>query len=333
MAGPLRFRRSPQQWSEKRVRRALLSELDETMGATMSGSWFKPPGGYTACRFTMDNGDFALFCWTDSEAYWLGNTQTPSVLWRTDKYSFDEVPYPVARWAQRELLADLKDTDPWLAGYDHVAWYFLPVFFSKDGRETTRRYFYDHSSGFPDADRDEAIQFYEDLLDTGLLDEYRYTMASKLGTSARLDQTRMDATMGEFNAARLLIDAGYELVPEIDVHTGHTLDFRALKDTEDVIVEVTRPRPPTKRVANTPTAAVRDTAATKTNGQLSEHHDAVLFVDCTSFRDDEWNAVAGEQPNVHHEPAVVFRARPDGSFSGYKKGAVPLSLDGVIDWA
>ncbi|MFC6731329.1 MULTISPECIES: DUF5784 family protein [unclassified Haladaptatus] len=333
MAGPLRFRRSPQSWSEKRVRRELLSDLDEAMGATMSGSWFKPPTGFEARRFTMENGDFALFCWNDNEAYWLGNTQTPSALWRTDKYSFDEVPYPVARWAQRELLADLKETDPWLASYDHVAWFFLPVFFSKDGRETTRKFFREHASGFPDADPDEAIQFYEDLLDTGLLDQYRYTMASKLGTSARLDKTRMDATMGEFNAARLLIDAGYELVPEIDVHTGHTLDFRAIKGETDVIVEVTRPRPPTKRVANTPTAAVRDTAATKTEGQLSEHHGAVLFVDCTSFRDDEWNAVAGEKPDVHHEPAVVFRARPDGTFRGYKKGGLPLDLDSAIEWA
>ena len=56
----------------------------------------------------------------------------------------------------------------------------------------------------------------------------------------------------------------------------------------------------------------------------------VLFVDCSSFRDDEWAALADERPGVRHKPAVVFRMRPDGRVEGYQKGSVPLDLDGLI---
>jgi len=41
------------------------------------------------------------------------------------------------------------EEDPWLAAYDHLAWFFLPVFFSKDGRESTRNFFREHAAGFP----------------------------------------------------------------------------------------------------------------------------------------------------------------------------------------
>jgi len=112
-----------------------------------------------------------------------------------------------------------------------------------------------------------------------------------------------------------------------------TDDFRAAVDDHHSIVEVTRPRPPTQRAASTAVAAVRETAETKTSGQLSEHGGgAVLFVDCSSFHDDQWQAVRGEQPEVRHRPAVVYRVRPDGRAEGYSKGAVPLDLDGAIEW-
>lgn len=281
----------------------------------------------------MDNGDVALFARRDGDAYWMGNTETPQSLWKTDKYGWREIPYQVSRWAQRELLADLHEEDPWLADYPYISWFFLPVFMSKDGRESTRAFFREHAAGFPDAGRRESMRFLESFLRTGALDDYRHTMSGKLGTSTHVDRVRMSATIGEFVAAKLLVDASYEVTPEIEVVTGHSLDYRAKDEHTNVLVEVTRPQPPANRVAAGPVAAVRDTAETKTNGQLAEHGGgAVLFVDCSSFRDDNWAAVVGERPEVRHRPAVVYRARPDGRVEGYSKGSVPLDLDGVIDF-
>ena len=330
MAGPLRFRRSPQSWNEQRVRERLLRPLDDTIGARLEQPWFDPPSGYEARRLEMHNGEFALFVWNDGEAYWLGNTTTPEVLWRTDKYDFTEVPYGVARWAQRELLARLEVVDPWLAAYDHVAWFFLPVFCSKDGRTTTRRFFDEHAAGFPDATREEALAFYDAALSTGMLDDHRYTMASKLGTSQGLDLGRMAATMGEFTVAKLLDDAGVAFEPEIELDSGYALDY--LVEGEH-LVEVTRPLPPARRDrADTPIAALRETAGAKNSDQLQAHPDATLFVDCSSFRDDEWAAVRAERPAVSHDPTVVFRARPDGRIEGYRHGTLPFELNGAVDW-
>ncbi|WP_122088801.1 DUF5784 family protein [Halalkalicoccus subterraneus] len=333
MARPLRFRHSPQSWSEDRLHRDLFHPLDDALGARCSTPWFSPGGHYDARRFDMDNGDTALFIWDAEEAYWMGNTQTPSTLWRTEKYTFEEVPYHVARWAQRELLAELHEAEPWLAAYPHLSWFFLPVFCSKDGRETTRGFFREHAVGFPDSTRGEACGWYESILHTGVLDEYRYVMASKLGTSDRLDPVRMSATMSEFTVAHLLTDAGYEITPEIEVTTGHSIDFRAEKDGTGTLVEVTRPLPPTRRAANTAVAAVKETAETKTSGQLAEHGGGItLFVDCSSFRDDEWAQVSGEQPAVGHRPAMVFRARPSGRIEAYSTGSLPVGLDETVEW-
>ena len=305
----------------------MFQPLDANLGATAVDPWFKPPGGYESRRFDVDNGDTALICWNEEGAYWMGNTETPSSLWKTDKFGFEEVPYPVARWAQRELLAQLHAESPWLEPYPHVSWFFLPVFLSKDGRETTREFFRDHAAGFLDATRDEALSFYESALRTGALDDYREEMAGKLGTSEYLDLVRMTAAMGEFDVAKILVDAGYDIVPEIEVTTGHSIDFRAVGEEEASLVEVTRPLPPEQRAADTPVAAVRDTAATKTNGQLEAHAGGVtLFVDCTSFPDDDWATILGERPEVRHRPAVVCRVRPDGRVEGYTKGEVPLDL-------
>lgn len=292
----------------------------------MGRPWFAPPSEYEARRLEMDNGDLALFAWGE-EAYWLGNTETPEALWRTDKYTFAEVSYPVARWAQRELLATLAEEAPWLAAYEYVSWFFLPVFFSKDGRETTRAFFRDHAAGFPDSDRETALSFYEEALATGTLDDFRYTMASKLGTSEHVDMVRMRATMAEFNAAKLLSDAGYAFTPEVAMDSGHALDFRV--HDPDVLVEVTRPEPPTRRRAGTPAAALRETVDGKRGDQLQAHSEAVIFVDCSSFRDDEWNAVAAERPHPGHEPAVVYWLRPDGRTEGYTCGDVGLSVPGL----
>ena len=336
MASPLRFRRSTERWSDEKVERDLYEPLDEKFGAQLLTPHYVGPSGYETRRLEMGNGDIALFCWDpDGEAYWLGNTETPSALWRTEKYTFDEIPYPVARWAQRELLADLRTEDPWLADYTHLSWFFLPVLFSKDGRHSTRTFFREHAAGFPDATRDDGLSFYESFLRTGALDEHRYEMASKLGTSPQVDPVRMASAMSEFTAAKLLTDAGYDVTPEIEVTTGHSLDFRAVSPGggESPLVEVTRPRPPTRRHADTPVAAVRETAETKTSGQLQHHGGgAVLFVDCSGFRDDEWAAVRGEQPEVRHRPAVVFRARPSGAVEAYRKGSLPLDLGGAVEW-
>ncbi|MDG5777945.1 DUF5784 family protein [Haloarculaceae archaeon H-GB2-1] len=335
MAGPLRFRRSSERWTESRVQSALLKPLDQRFGATMTTTWYKLHGPYETRRLEMDNGDLALFAWSTPEAtgsppeaYWLGNTETPETLWRTDKYTFDEVSDPISEWAERELFAQLEHDDPWLAANEHLTRFFLPVFCSKDGRDTTREFFREHASGFPDADRDDGLAFYDRLMSRGLLDDHRYTMAAKLGTSERLEVDRMCSTMAEFNAAKLLADAGHDFVPEVEMDSGHALDFRV----GDTLVEVTRPKPPRRRNAGTPQAAVRQTVGSKTSGQLDVHDDAFLLVDCTSFRDDEWNAVRAEQPAVGHEPTVVFRMRPDDHAEGYAVGDVPLDLGGGIRW-
>lgn len=332
MARPLRFRHSPQTWSEQRVRREILQPLRSNIGARAVSPRHEIGADWETHRFEMQNGDVALFARTGQEAYWMGNTETPSALWRTDKYGWREVPYHVARWTQRELLSTLHEEDPWLADYPHLSWFFLPVFMSKDGREATRAFFREHAAGFPDAGRRETTRYFEEFLSTGVLDEYRHVMSGKLGTSTHVDRVRMSAAMAEFIAARILTDAGYDVEPEIEVTTGHSLDFRATDADTNVLVEVTRPQPPRNRSAAGPVAAIRDTAETKTDGQLAEHGGgAVLFVDCSSFRDDAWNAVRGEQPEVHHRPAVVYRVRPDGRVEGYRKGAVPLDLSAVVD--
>ncbi|WP_226011268.1 DUF5784 family protein [Halomicrobium salinisoli] len=327
MAGPLRFRRSTDQWTPERVHNEIYQPLDANLGAEMDSAWFAPPNGYEARRFAMDNGDTALFCWSGDDAYWLGNTETPEVLWRTDKYTFEETAYPIARWAQRELLAQLEVEDPWLAEYNHVSWFFLPVFFSKDGRDSTRNFFREHAAGFPDATREDGLAFYEAFLSTGVLDDYRYTMASKLGTSAGVDLTRMQATMGEFNVAKLLADAGHGFEPEVELGSGHALDFQV----DDVLVEVTRPQPPRRRTVNSPIAAVKASGDAKTRDQIAVHGNAALFVDCSSFPDDEWHRIRGERPDVGHEPAVVFRTRPSGRTEGYVKGRLPLDVGGILE--
>jgi len=334
VARPLRFRRSRERWSEDRVRETVLRPLDRNLGATAVDPRHDPTAGYTGHRFEMDNGDLALFARDEQEAFWMGNTETPASLWETDKYGWTEVPYPVARWAQRELLPTLTEEAPWLEPYTHLTWFFLPVLMSKDGGETTRRFFSEHAAGFPDADRDEALAYYESFLHTGALDPYRETMAGKLGTSDRLDLTRMRATMAEFTAARLLVRSGYEIVPEVELATGHALDYRATRgETADggTLVEVTRPQPPARRAASTPVAALRETVAGKADGQLREHGGVVLFVDCSSFPADAWRTLLTRCPAVRHRPTVVFRARPDGTTEGYRDGSIPLDLP-EIEW-
>jgi hypothetical protein len=160
-------------------------------------------------------------------------------------------------------------------------------------------------------------------------------MAGKLGTSASLDLVRMSAAIAEFTAARILTEAGYEVTPEIEVTTGHSLDYRATDpDTGAAsLVEVTRPQPVSGRSASDPVAAVRDTAETKTSGQLEAHGGGVtLFVDCSSFPADDWAAVREARPEVRHRPAVVLRARPSGHVEAYRKGSVPIDLSGAVDW-
>ncbi len=331
MAQPLRFRYSPETWSDQRVRRDILQPLRSNIGARSVASHAEINGGWDTYRFEMANGDLALFARRSDDAYWMGNTETPRSLWRTDKFGWREVPYQVARWTQRELLSTLHEEDPWLADYPYLSWFFLPVFMSKDGRESTRTFFREHAAGFPEADWRESARFFDEFLTTGVLDEYRHTMAGKLGTSEHVDHVRMSAAMGEFVAAKILVDAGYEITPEIEVATGHSLDFRATDAETNVLVEVTRPQRPKHRSASGPVAAVRDTAGTKTDGQLAKHGGgAVLFVDCSNFSAEAWSTVRTEQPDVRHRPAVVYRARPNGRVEGYRKGSVPLTLDGVI---
>ncbi len=325
MAKPLRFRISQEAWSEDRVHQDLYRPLDRNLGATIGNSWYREPDGFTAYRFDMDNGDIALFAWNQERAFWLGNTETPSALWRTEKAGFEQVPYPLARWSQRELLAQLHKEAPWLADFPHVSWYFLPVFLSKDGRRTSRAFFNEHAAGFPDASRDDSLAFLEATLKSGDLDQYRYTMAGKLGTSESLDVGRMTAAIGEFTAARLLLESGYEVTPEIEVTTGHSLDFRV--DPAGVLVEVTRPLPPHRRTADSPQTAIQETASTKHTGQLAKHGGgAILFIDCSSFPPAAWKQVHEHPPDINHRPTLLYRARPTGDFTGLELGTLPLEL-------
>lgn len=334
MAKPLRFRRSDERWTAGRVRSELYGALDANLGATMTSPWYKQPEGYEARRFEMDNGDVALFCWNDHVGYWLGNTETPRALWQTDKERFSKAPGDVAEWAQTELLAQLYEEDPWLESYPDLAWFFLPVFLSKDGRETSREFFREHAAGFPDTDSDTALAFYDELLGTDALTD-RHLMAGKLGTTERLHLGRMSAAMSEFTVAKLLHDGGYELTPEHEVSTGHSIDFRVDRPGEaSVLVEVTRPLPTERRSASSAVRAITETVETKTSGQLSEHGGGiVLFVDCSSFRDDDWGEIMAARPDVGFRPAVIFRVRPgrDDEVEGYTKGAVPLSVPEGID--
>lgn len=330
MASLLRFRRSTDSWSIGRVREQILQSLDTALGAEMSTPWYAPPDQYEARRFDMDNGDLALFAWTKNLAFWIGNTETPQVLWRTNKFDFEEVPAGIAEWAERELLAQLHQESPWLESYPHLSWFFLPVFLSKDGRESSREFFKQHGAGFPTEDADRAIEFYESFLSTGVLDEYRHLMAGKLGTSEGLNLIRMTAAMGEFNTAYLLDEAGYTIEPEAPVSTGHSLDFRVETGTGAHLVEVTHPAPPHRRATGSPVEAVKLTAETKVDGQLDAHGGGViLLMDCTSFTDSEWEQVAAAKPAVGHRPAVVYRLRPEGTVSGYTDGQVPLDLGGL----
>lgn len=324
MAGPLRFRHSTQAWTLGRVESALLRPLDQRFGATLETPWYAPPGGYAARRLEMDNGDLALFAWSDREAFWLGNTETPEVLWRTNKIELRDAPDGVGAWAEGELAAQVAMAEPWLAEYEHVLEFFLPVLCSKDGAETTRAFFRDEASGFPNAPRDAGLGFYEDFLATGALDDYRYEMASKLGTSEGGDGIRMRATMAEFNAAKLLADDGYDVVPEPGVADGHHLDFRV--PSADALIEVTRPEPPRRRRAGTPAAAIKETVDGKRGTQLRAAPNALLLVDCTSFEADEWRTLLDDKPTVGHEPVVVYRYRPDGQKQAYAKGDLPLDL-------
>lgn len=331
MAKPLRFRIDRSRWDESRVRAALFEDLDANIGATMGPPWYKLEGSYEARRFDMDNGDTALFAWGGDAAYWLGNTETPEALWRTDKIGFDSAPEAVMAWAEREFLAELTEDEPWIADYPALARFFLPVLSAKDGRQTNRRFFREHAAGFPDTDRHDALSFYESFLRTGALDPYRHVMAAKLGTSDSFDETRMAATMSEFTVAKLLVEAKYAIEPEAAVSSGHDIDFRVTKGDRGTLVEVTRPTPPARRSASGPIRAIRETVETKTTGQLDIHGGGVtLFVDCSSFPDDAWRTVIDGREDVGHRPAVVFRVRPGKPAEGYAVGGVPMGLDGLV---
>jgi hypothetical protein len=237
------------------------------------------------------------------------------------------VPDEVAAWAERELLAQLHEESPWLAAYPTISWFFLPVLLSKDGRETSRQFLREYAAGFPDADWEDGLQFYESFLDRGILEEYRYVMASKLGTTESFDLDRMRSAMSEFTVARLLDDAGYDVEPDVEVTTGHFIDFRVDRGGPAFLVEVTRPRPPDRRSAGTVGKAITETVDTKTTGQLAAHGGGItLFVDCSSFSADQWATVRRDHPSVAHRPAVVFRAHTDGHFEGYTLGSVPIDL-------
>ena len=332
MASPLRFRVSERGWGEGEFRRRVVAPLDSKFGVSVERA--DRPDGYEGRVLRMKNGDFALFAWNGDHAYWTGNTETPEVLWQTHKKEFRRVGGDVADWAEDELLTALKNEAPWLERYPGIAEFFLPVLMSKDGRETARE-FLRTGAGFPDTAADVALSFYDDLVSSGVFDGERYTMASKLGTSESHDRVRMEATMGEYNAAKILHDAGYDVEPEVGMDSGHSLDFLAKSNGTDAIVEVTRPTPTGRRKASTPEQAVRETAAKKSEagGQLREN-DGVLFVDCSSFDDSAWRRVVDRKPETGHTPAVVYRTRPGETpeTEAYLVGHTRLRISDSVAW-
>lgn len=332
MASPLRFRISNRGWGQGEFRRRVVAPLEDKFGVSVEHT--DRPEGHEGRVLRMKNGDFALFAWNGDSAYWTGNTETPEVLWQTNKKEFRRVGGDVAVWAEEELLTTLENEAPWLERYPGIAEFFLPVLMSKDGRETARE-FLRTGAGFPDTDADVALDFYDDLVSSDVFDGHRYTMASKLGTSEGHDRVRMEATMGEYNAAKILHDAGYDVEPEIGMDSGHSLDFLAKSNGTDAIVEVTRPTPTGRRKASTPEEAVRETAEKKSEagGQLGEN-DGVLFVDCSSFDDRAWQRVVNRKPDTGHEPAVVYRTRLGETpvTEAYLRGQTRLRLSDAVAW-
>jgi len=329
MASPLRFRISNERWGQGRFEREVLRPLDDKFGATAERT--DGPEGYEGRLLRMGNGDVALFAWDDNVGYWTGNTETPKVLWRTEKRAFEEVGGAVGEWAQEHLLTLLFNEAPWLKRYPNLAWFFLPVLMSKDGSEVTRE-FLRTGAGLPNVDADRALGFYDEVVGSDIFEGDRYTMASKLGTSEGTDSVRMEATMGEFNAAKILHEAGYAVEPEIGVESGHSLDFCARRDGDEVIVEVTRPTTTERRKVSTPEHAVRETASKKTEeGAQLRENEGVLFVDCSSFEDSAWRRIVEKKPEGGHEPAVFYRTRPD-STEAYLKGYTRLRLSDAVDW-
>ena len=342
MASPLRFRISDRGWGDGQFRRRVVAPLDDKFGVSVERT--DRPEGHEGRVLRMKNGDFALFAWNGDGAYWTGNTETPEALWGTNKRRFRRVGGDVADWAEEELLRALENEAPWLERYPGIAEFFLPVLMSKDGRETAREFLRtgaglpnSHSNSNSDAgvDADVALSFYDGLVSSGVFEGHRYTMASKLGTSEGHDRVRMEATMGEYNAARILHDAGYDVEPEIGMESGHSLDFRAKRNGTDAIVEVTRPTPTGRRKASTPEEAVRETAEKKSEagGQLREN-DGVLFVDCSSFDDGAWQRIVNRKPVTGHEPAVVYRTRPGEKpiTEAYLRGHTQLRLSDAVVW-
>jgi hypothetical protein len=346
MASPLRFRISDRGWGDGQFERRVVAPLDDKFGVSVERT--DRPEGHEGRVLRMKNGDFALFAWNGDGAYWTGNTETPEALWGTNKRRFRRVGGDVADWAEEELLRALENEAPWLERYPGIAEFFLPVLMSKDGRETARE-FLRTGAGFPNShsdsnshsnsdagvDADVALSFYDGLVSSDVFEGHRYTMASKLGTSEGHDRVRMEATMGEYNAAKILHDAGYDVEPEIGMESGHSLDFRAKRNGTDAIVEVTRPTPTGRRKASTPEEAVRETAEKKSEagGQLREN-DGVLFVDCSSFDDGAWQRIVNRKPVTGHEPAVVYRTRPGERpvTEAYLRGHTQLRLSDAVVW-
>jgi len=333
MASPLRFRTSHEHWDDERFNREVLRPLEDKFGATAETT--HPNNEFEGRLLSMGNGDVALFSWSHGPrepAYWTGNTETPKALWRTEKRSFEEVGGDIGDWAQDTLLELLLNEAPWLSRYEDLAWFFLPVLMSKDGSETARE-FLREGAGFPGTDAEKSLSFYDDIASSGVFDGHRYEMASKLGSSKLHDGVRMSATMGEFNSAKLLHEAGYELVPEPEVETGHRLDYLARKNGSETLVEVTRPSATENRSAGTPEAAVRETASKKAkgNGQLNEN-DGLLLVDCSSFDDSAWRRIVNEKPEARHEPAVFYRVRPNESAEAYLIGKTRVRLSEAVEW-
>lgn len=327
MASPLRFRHDPQSWSAGRVNAELRGPLHSSIGIESEGTRFGCPG-YTTERFELANGDRALFAYDEQAAFWMGNTETPSALWRTNKRGWDEVPFSVARWARRELIADLHDAAPWLGPYSYLSWFFLPVLMAKDGRDVLRRFFREYQAGYPESDFETALSFFDSFLKSGVMEPYRETMAGKLGTSDVLDHGRMAAAMGEFVVAAVLDRAGYDFEPEVAVDSGHALDFRV----EDTLIEVTRPQPPGERSGvHGPVEALQESVDAKSRDQLAAHPGTLLIVDCSSFVATEWEHIESTTPTLPYSPTVVLWTRPDGTVAGYEQGSAPLDLASVYE--
>jgi len=148
-------------------------------------------------------------------------------------------------------------------------------------------------------------------------DDYRETMAGKLGTSTSLDLVRMSAAIAEFTAARILTEAGYEAEHQDRLAgRGHAPATRLW-----TLCEATLSRrsatPRRRRRAD----SWRHTVAASPSSLTAPPSQRTTGRPCAKR----------DRRSVIGRPLSCARARTDTS-KDIGKGSVPIDLSAAIDW-